>query len=86
MSMLSPPHLSRRPLFAALTVLASLGAAPSAQALVFIPTLSTYTFSGNCSDCVLNDAPLIGTLVLQDYTPGTAIDFSHFHVSQRLAP
>lgn len=65
-------------LLTAVAALACLGAAPAAQALVAGPVLSIYNFTGNCSDCTLDSPPQIGTLVLQDYSAGTAIDFSHF--------
>lgn len=70
--------MTSKPLFTALAALGCLGAAPTAHALAAVPTLSTFTFSGGCGDCTLDAPPMIGTLVLQDYTPGTAIDFSHF--------
>ena len=40
---------------------------------------STYYFNGVCDDCNLDDSSgLIGTLVLESYAEGTAIDLSNF--------
>ena len=53
-----------------------------AQAQAVVPTQSTFEWSGICSDCTAtgNSASHVvtGTLVLQDYTLGDAIDTSNF--------
>lgn len=70
---------TRRLLAAAATVLAGAGA----QATVLTtPVLSTYYFNANCTDCAeaANVATygVLGTLVLQDYTAGSAIAIENF--------
>lgn len=56
---------------AAAALLAS--AAGSAQAVVALPVLSSFEFSGTCVGCLPANEALRGTLVLQDYLPGTPI-------------
>jgi len=62
----------------AATAGAGLLASGAASALVLDLPQSTFYLTGTCTDCTLNAAPLIGTLVLEGYTPGTAITETNF--------
>lgn len=57
---------------------AGLVVSTGAAALVLGPPQSTYFFTGTCSDCTLDSPPAIGTLVLEGYTPGDAIQNLNF--------
>jgi hypothetical protein len=76
MSLRHPPFL-RKLACAALAGAGTL-ASGAASALVLAPAQTTFYLTGTCSDCTLQAAPLIGTLVLEGYIPGTAITNSHF--------
>jgi PEP-CTERM motif len=59
----------RTTVIAAATLFASLSHAAS------VPIDSTFTFTGDCGDCTGQG---MGTLVLQDYTPGDELQTSNF--------
>lgn len=72
-----------RPMLLALGMLGGLGLAGQAQAVVAVtPVLTSYGWSGLCSDCTSIGDPgsnaVSGMLVLQDYTPGDVIDSNNF--------
>jgi hypothetical protein len=67
--------------FVAALLVGGLGTSLQAQA-VAANTQQVFYFTANCDDCAnaidRNDYPVTGTLVLQNYTPGTNIEFENF--------
>ncbi len=72
MESILPQLTVKRVLAAAGALGAGLLSSSLAHALVAPPTLTTFYFTGNCTDCKPIGEPL-ATLVLPDYTPGDDI-------------
>ena len=70
-----------KPAFIAALLFGGLGISLQAQA-VAANTQQTFDFAGNCTDCAAaaggGSYPVTGTLILQNYTPGTDIAFENF--------